>query len=151
MTLTQKETSLLNDLAAQEQLCIGKYEKCSAEAASTNLKNIFSSMAQMERGHLNSINDLLNGNLKTIPSSNIKGNNNDCVAFNYTNAQAKGNDAFLCKDMLTMEKHASSMYNTCVFEFKNPQARKLLSHIQSEEQQHGEQLYAYMEANGMYC
>ena len=33
---------------------------------------------------------------------------------------------------------------------KDPAARKLLNHIQAEEQQHGEMLYAYMNANNMY-
>ena len=53
--------------------------------------------------------------------------------------------------MLSAEKHVSSVYNTAVFEFSNPAARKMLSHIEAEEQQHGEKIYAYMSANGMYC
>ena len=52
--------------------------------------------------------------------------------------------------MLSTEKHASALYDTSVFEFTAPNARKVLNHIQAEEQQHGEQLYSYMNANGMY-
>ena len=48
------------------------------------------------------------------------------------------------------EKHASSLYDTSVFEFADPAARKLLSHILQEEQQHGERLFAYMKANQIY-
>jgi spore coat protein CotF len=52
--------------------------------------------------------------------------------------------------MLSAEKHVSTVYNTAVFEFVSPANRKMLSHIEDEEQQHGEKLYAYMAANGMY-
>ena len=53
-------------------------------------------------------------------------------------------------DLLATEKHASALYNTCVFEFTYPEARKMLNHIQAEEQQHGEKIYAYMKCNNMY-
>ena len=49
-----------------------------------------------------------------------------------------------------MEKHVSSLYDISVFEFSDTNMRKALNHIQAEEQQHGEKLYAYMNANGMY-
>jgi spore coat protein CotF len=52
--------------------------------------------------------------------------------------------------MLSTEKHVSALYDTSIFEFSNPEARKTLNHIQAEEQQHGEQLYAYMSCNQMY-
>ena len=52
--------------------------------------------------------------------------------------------------MLATEKHASSLYDVSVFEFGDPVARRVLNHIQSEEQQHGEQLYSYMKSNNMY-
>ncbi|MBR6549079.1 MAG: spore coat protein, partial [Clostridia bacterium] len=54
------------------------------------------------------------------------------------------------QDMLAMEKHVSGVYNTGVFEFTNPVLRDALAHIQKEEQNHGEKLYSYMSANGMY-
>ena len=148
--LSQKETELLKDLKSQEQLCVSKYTKYANEAASTELKSLFSSMAQVEREHLKSITELMSGNVMSVPSSINNGSNNHCAAYSYPNEQSRQNDSLLCQDMLVTEKHASALYNTCVFEFKNPQARKLLNHIQAEEQQHGEQLYAYMSANNMY-
>ena len=62
----------------------------------------------------------------------------------------KKQDGFLCSDLLATEKHASSLYNTCIFEFRDPAARQTLNHIQKEEQEHGKALYDYMTANGMY-
>ena len=44
----------------------------------------------------------------------------------------------------------SALYNTGVFEFSDVQARNMLNHIQTEEQQHGQKIYEYMNANGMY-
>ncbi len=65
-------------------------------------------------------------------------------------AQEKQKDAYLCQDALSTEKHVSATYNTCIFEFTDCKVREALNHIQKEEQQHGEQLYNYMSANGMY-
>ena len=65
-------------------------------------------------------------------------------------AQQLGISRVKLRDMLATEKHASSLYDVSVFEFGNPVARRVLNHIQSEEQQHGEQLYSYMKSNNMY-
>ena len=62
----------------------------------------------------------------------------------------KKQDCYLCTDLLTTEKHASNLYNTCVFEFGQTALRQVLNHIQTEEQQHGEQIYQYMKTNSMY-
>lgn len=59
-------------------------------------------------------------------------------------------DKDLCIDMLMTEKYVSGAYNTAIFEFRDPQVRNILNHIQKEEQQHGEAIFKYMESNGMY-
>ena len=62
----------------------------------------------------------------------------------------KKQDCYLCTDLLTTEKHASGLYDTCVFEFGQTELRKALNHIQTEEQEHGDMIYKYMKANSMY-
>ena len=150
MTLTQKETSLLKDMKGQEELCIRKYEQYADMAKADLLKSLFTSMANVEKNHLMTITAMMNGTVPTMPSTLENSNNNYCTAANYTSEADKKADAFLCQDMLATEKHASALYDTAIFEFTNPEARKTLNHIQAEEQQHGEQLYAYMSCNGMY-
>lgn len=59
------------------------------------------------------------------------------------------NDEFLCHDALDTEKHVSSLYDTCIFEFTDAGARDALNHIQKEEQEHGKRLYDYMSAHNM--
>ena len=59
-------------------------------------------------------------------------------------------DCYLCSDLLADEKHVSSLYNTCVFEFKDTSIRDTLNHIQKEEQEHGKLIYDYMSKNNMY-
>ena len=59
-------------------------------------------------------------------------------------------DKDLCTDMLMTEKYVSGAYNTAIFEFRDPQVRNILNHIQKEEQQHGEAIFKYMESKGMY-
>ena len=149
MTLTQKETSLLNDLKSQEQLCVEKYQKYSCEACSPELKCLFSEIATAEKEHLNTVTQMLSGTVPQVkPLQNQ--NNNCCKKVTYTDSRSADIDKFLLSDMLAMEKHVSSSYDTAVFEFTNPDARKMLNHIQAEEQQHGEKLWAYMSANGFY-
>ena len=150
MTLTQKETDLLKDMKGQEELCIQKYNKYADLAKSQELKNLFTSMAKVEENHLQTVTAMMNGNTPTMPNTIENSNNNNCTMANYTSDSDKQSDAFLCRDMLATEKHASALYDTAIFEFKDPAARKTLNHIQAEEQQHGEQLYAFMSCNGMY-
>ena len=59
-------------------------------------------------------------------------------------------DAQLCQDALTTEKYISGAYDTAIFESANPVVRQTLQHIQEEEQQHGEGIFNYMNAQGMY-
>ena len=152
MTLNQKETTLLSDLKSQEQLCIEKYTKYSGIAHDPELKNLFSSLAQNEQKHLDTISQILGGTEVKMPSASPSATEAklECK-MSSCNESEKKDDAYLCKDALAMEKHVSSVYDTSVFEFSSPILRDTLSHIQKEEQNHGEQLYNYLSCNNMYC
>lgn len=152
MTLTQKETMLLEDLKSQEQLCVDKYTKYSSEACDGQLRNLFSQLGQAERTHLDTINQIMSG---TMPGMSSGGQSQQKPQFTQTytescNDKNKQNDSYLCSDALANEKHVSSVYDVSIFEFANPQLRNILNHIQKEEQGHGEMIYEYMAANGMY-
>jgi rubrerythrin len=69
---------------------------------------------------------------------------------NASNQSGNQNDKFMCSDLLATEKFVSSTYDTTIFESVNPAVRQALQHIQQEEQQHGEQIFQYMQSNGMY-
>ena len=151
MTLTSKERDILNDLKSQEQLCINKYQKYEAEACDPQLKGIFKELGDAEQSHLQTVSKLLMGEEVSMPANTPKaaeqkysGSPSNC------NADAKQNDAFLCRDALSMEKHVSSVYDSGIFEFCSTTVRDTLAHIQKEEQNHGEKLYSYLSANNMY-
>ena len=151
MTLTQKETGLLNDLRSSEQLCIEKYSKYSSMANDPALKTIFSDLSRAEQQHLTTINKILSGeevsmSLETPSATAAKTSPSPSPC----TADEKSDDAYLCRDALSMEKHVSAVYDTSVFEFTSPVLRDTLAHIQKEEQNHGETLYDYMQTNGMY-
>ncbi len=150
MILTQKETDLLKDLKEQEQLCIGKYEKYASEAHNEELRTLFRALADVERGHLTTVTDMLSGKVRTPSGGASPLNGISTARVDYPSEESKKKDAFLCSDMLATEKHVSAVYDTSVFEFSDAQARNMLNHIQSEEQQHGLKLYEFMNANGMY-
>lgn len=149
LQLTTKEQGLLKDMKDQEELCVQKYEAYAARAKREELKALFLSIAETEREHLKTVNEMIAGTVTPV-SGGVKADNAHCGAVSYANEAERAEDAFLLRDMLATEKHASSLYDVSVFEFTDPVARRVLNHIQSEEQQHGEQLYAYMHANGMY-
>jgi spore coat protein CotF len=149
MNLTQKETSLLKDLKAHEQLCIEKYNKYSAEACNPQLKTIFSELAQVEQEHFQTISQIENGTVPQMGQGSGKQKTMPTAQNNYLE-QDKQKDSILCQDMLSTEKHVSSMYNTSIFEFKDVGIRDALNHIQKEEQEHGEKIFCFMNQNGMY-
>lgn len=148
MTLSEKEKSLLKDLRSQEQLCVEKYAKYANDACDDQLKNIFTQIDQQERHHLQLLDQINSG---TVPQvSNEEQASKPNVQPSSCPQQQKQEDAFMCSDSLATEKHVSAEYNTCLFEFADPQIRNVLNHIQKEEQQHGEDLYTYLAANNMY-
>lgn len=150
MTLTQKETTLLTDLKSQELLCIEKYSRYATMAHDPALKKLFSDISRTEQSHLSTISEIMSGTEVSVSSESpsataarISPSPSPCTA------DEKQDDAYLCRDALAMEKHVSSVYDTCVFEFTSPVLRDTLAHIQKEEQNHGEMLYNYLSANGM--
>ena len=150
MVLTQKESTLIKDLKGQEQLCIDKYKKHAECAHDPQLRQLFTQIAGVEQQHLDTLTQIENGG--TPAAGGSKASTIPTFVATYTQAETpeKKQDWYLCTDLLTTEKHASSLYNTCVFEFGQSELRQVLNHIQTEEQQHGEQIYRYMKANGMY-
>jgi spore coat protein CotF len=56
----------------------------------------------------------------------------------------------MLEDMLMTEKYISGAYDTAVFESSNAQVRQALQHIQKDEQKHGEEIFKYMQQQGMY-
>ena len=149
MQLSQKESELLKELKDQEKLCIEKYTKHSSCAKDPQLKNLFSSLASGEQQHLAALDALGEG---TVPSPFTAGGAQQSFTNTYSAADNpdKQADCYLCTDLLTSEKHSSHLYDTCVFEFKDKNARDLLNSIQKQEQGHGKAIYDYMAANSMY-
>jgi rubrerythrin len=150
MVLTQKEQALLKDLKGQERLCIDKYRKHAQCATDPQLKQLFSHIASVEEGHLNTLSQMESGSNPAMGGA--KPSSIPTFTAYHTQAETpeKKQDCYLCSDLLTTEKHAAGLYNTCVFEFGQTDLRKALNHIQTEEQEHGEIIYKYMQANSMY-
>lgn len=151
LQLSQKETGLLSDLKGQEKLCVEKYTKYSSTALDPQLKELFTSIANVEQQHLNTLTQIESGNL---PQQNS--GSSQTVKSNFTANYGMGDtpdkqaDCYLCSDLLADEKHVSNLYNTCIFEFKDTALRDTLNHIQKEEQEHGKAIYDYMSMNNMY-
>lgn len=152
MQFTQKETDLLKDLKSQEKLCVEKYTKSASCALDPQLKELFTSIANVEQQHLNTISQIEQGN----PPSSQSGGSSQTVKSDFTATYGMGDtpdkqaDCYLCQDLLTVEKQVSSAYNTSIFEFKDTAVRDALNHIQKEEQEHGKAIYDYMAVNNMY-
>ncbi len=166
VSLTTKERMLLEDQKKHEEICIEKYNNYARQATDPQLKNIFSNNAKIEQEHLNTVNQILSGQ---VPAMNQQGgsgqqgygsqmNQGQAAGMQQTNHSAgtrpdnanMASDQSLCVDMLMTEKYVSGAYDTAIFECKDTQVRDVLNHIQKEEQKHGEAIYKYMESKGMY-
>ncbi len=175
INLTAKEKMLLEDQKKHEELCIQKYSNYENLASEQQLKNIFRNNAQIEREHLNTINQLLSGQVPSMSNQqnsqqqmqsqqNMQNQNmqfkqmksqqpmqqSSSVSSQNSFMSSQNSDKELCSDILMTEKFVSGAYDTAIFEFKDSQVRNVLNHIQKEEQQHGESVFKYMESKGMY-
>lgn len=187
ITLTQKERLLLEDQKSHEEMCIKKYTDYANQAQDPKLKQLFQQHAQQEQEHLNTINQILSGQVPSMnngqqgqggqqsggqqsggqsgmQSQGSQGMQNQQQsqpvgqnmkeilnqASSFASSSSSKQDKDLCQDMLMTEKYVSSTYNTTIFECIDTNVRQVLNHIQKEEQQHGEDIFNYMQSNGMY-
>ncbi len=152
MQWTQKETMLLQDMMNAEQTCIDKYADYANRACDPELKTLFESLRTVEQGHYDTLSAMQKG---TVPDMNAGGQSKKPgkkpAKAGEPSPREDGcdEDEYLCRDALDTEKHVSSLYDTCIFEFVSEQARNALNHIQKEEQEHGKRIYDYMTAHGM--
>ncbi|HHY13500.1 MAG TPA: spore coat protein [Thermoanaerobacterales bacterium] len=151
LNLTTKEKMLLQDQKSHEELCIEKYRSYSEQAQDPELKQLFSSLEQKEVEHLNSINQILGGQVPSLQQGQQSAQQQQSQQYQASpGAVANKNDEILCSDMLSTEKYVSGTYDTAIFEFTDTNVRQVLNHIQKEEQEHGEQIFNYMQSRGMY-
>jgi len=152
--LTQKESLLLEDQKKHEELCIQKYQSYANQTQCPELKQLFNNYANQEQQHLNTINQMLNGQVPTTSQqssqSGQQNSSNSQASPTASISSTSQTDMHLCQDALTTEKYVSGTYDTSIFEFTNSQLRQVLNHIQKEEQQHGEGIFNYMQSKGMY-
>jgi spore coat protein CotF len=214
VNLTQKERSLLEDQKTHEEICIKKYNNYANLSCDHELSTLFLNLGAQEKTHLDTINQLLSGQMPNMGSQgsgggSSSGSRNSSSSSGSMSAQSGGgsgstgsqqsqggqasqgaggqggsmsqgsmggqgssmsqgsmggqsssmsqgnsgkpvSDKDLCTDILMTEKYVSGAYDTAIFEFRDPQIRNILNHIQKEEQQHGEAVFKYMESKGLY-
>lgn len=156
LNLTQKERMLLQDQKGHEELCIKKYNDYANKAQGQELKQLFGNYATKEQEHLNSLNQMLSGQIPQMNQQQGQQNQQQQGQQTQQSMNQKGSfinssdDKNLCDDMLMVEKYVSGAYDTAVFEMTDKNVRQVLNHIQKEEQEHGEGIYNYMKNNGMY-
>lgn len=151
MQLTQAETNVIKDLQTQEKTCVEKYRFYEASANDRQLKDLFHRIANEEQEHFESLGEVLKGNVPSVQAAQT-GTEGFTPTATYSagdNSEEKKHDQFLCTDSIATEKLISSTYNNDLFRFAATNIRKLLNHIQTEEQNHAEMIYKYKTANGM--
>lgn len=151
MILKEKESMIIQDLQTQEKACIEKYTRYSKEAKDPVLQKLFTTIADKERTHLDSLQQVLDGACPKCDVNDTDGRDYDPEATYAKNDTStdKTSDCFLATDCIGTEKMVSGTYNDDVFIFGNSEIRKLLADIQVEEQNHAEMLWKYKTVNGM--
>ncbi|WP_461204903.1 spore coat protein [Clostridium sp. DL1XJH146] len=163
VTWTNKERTLLEDARADEEVCMKKYTNYASITNDPQLKQILTDHANAEQEHFDTLNQMLNGTVPDMNAQQQSQPNQQTTQSQPTQQQANipvqptqapamqiAEDKKICQDLLMTEKYVSTAYNTSIFEFKDQNARDVLNHIQKEEQEHGYDLYNYMEQHGMY-
>lgn len=151
VSLTQKERMLLEDQKEHEEICIEKYTSYANQAQDPELKQLFNHYAQQEQEHLNTINQILSGQVPNLQQQQGQQQQSPSSGGQMSSSSmANQQDAKLCTDMLMTEKYVSGTYDTAIFECVDTNVRNVLNHIQKEEQQHGEGIFNYMQSRGMY-
>ena len=114
-------------------------------------KQLFHKIGDDEQEHFDFLGQLLKGDVPDIPEEYDEAKNyKPCSTYNTgDNSDAKRHDQFLCTDSIGTEKLVSSTYNSDLFQFAASGVRKLLNHIQTQEQNHAEMIYKYKTANAM--
>ncbi|NRU21791.1 spore coat protein CotF [Clostridium beijerinckii] len=120
VNLTQKEKMLLEDQKSHEEICIQKYSNYANQVHDPQLKQICKNNEQIERSHLNTIDQLLSGN---VPQMNQQqgGQQNQGVDQNVNKSQtATSNlsDKEICSDLLMTEKYVSGAYDTAILSLR---------------------------------
>lgn len=151
MQLTEQEKTVIKDLQTQEQSCIDKYRFYESSAKDPELKNLFHRIGDEEQEHFDSLADVLKGDVPKVEAarSGMEGYTPTATYSTSDNSEDKRHDQFLCTDCIATEKLVSGTYNNELFAFGASAVRRLLNHIQTEEQNHAEMIYKYKTANGM--
>ncbi len=151
VNLTEKQRFVITDLKDQEQMCVDKYEKGKQMAKDPVLKDLFESIQKEEQQHFDSLDKLLHGECVAIDTKDKAGEDyNPTATYTGSFMQAdKENDKFLCTDAITTEKYVSSAYDFNLFQFADPNIRRLLNDMETEEQNHAEKIYKYKTVNQM--
>ncbi len=149
LQLTQKERMLLQDQLSHEEACIKKYGSYAGQAQDPQLKQLFTQHLQHEQQHHDTVSQLLQGSLPSMASSS-QSQPAQSPPGQSVGAQINQTDEFMCQDLLMTEKYVSGTYDTAIFESTSPALRQVLQHIQKEEQQHGADIFHYMQQHGMY-
>lgn len=151
MQLTEKEMNVIKDLQTQEKTCVEKYRFYENSAKDPQLKELFRKIGDEEQEHFDSLGKVLKGDVPDVcaATSGMEGFQPTATYTQDNNSEDKKHDQFLCTDCIATEKLVSSTYNTDLFAFGATASRKLLNHIQTEEQNHAEMIYKYKTANGM--
>ena len=151
VNLSEKQKFVIENLKDQEKMCVEKYERGEAAAKDPELKSLFHSIGQEEQQHYDSLDKLLHGTVvqvNTVDKAGVDYQPKATYTGEFVQAD-KENDKFLCTDSITTEKYVSSAYNFELFQFADPDVRRLLNDIETEEQNHAEKIYKYKMVNQM--
>lgn len=118
INLTAKERTLLEDQRSHEEICVQKYSNYAQQASDRQLKALFQNHAQIEQEHLNTINQLLSGQVPQLNQQGGGGGSQQQLQGQQQQGQQmssillqqgsaagfQASDQALCTDMLMTEK-----------------------------------------------
>ncbi|MEG0804164.1 MAG: spore coat protein, partial [Pygmaiobacter sp.] len=101
-----------------------KYSHYSSEATDPKLSELFSEIGSTEQQHLKTVNGMLSGTAPSLKQTQQNETASKTPGRKPKKKNTNEQDAYLCSDVLSTEKHVSAVYNTSIFEFAQPDLRE---------------------------
>lgn len=132
--LTQKEKMLLSDQKKHEQVCIQKYQNYANQAQDSQLKQLFTSLAQQEQQHLDTINQIMSGQVPSMGQGQQSGQNQQSSMQSSTQSSEQGS---------TQSSAQSSAQSSSLSDLRSQDEMNFGSSAQSQGQSQSRQSQQY--------
>ncbi len=130
---------------------MNKYANYINEAQDLHLKALFESNYRQEQHHVNTLEQLLGGQVPAYPGQQPGWSAPPTEPSRFPPIRQGGvSDADMCNDLLTAENQLAESYSAAISGVVTPQIRQAFNQFLNDAQQHSAGLSDYLSRHGLY-